>query len=369
MNGHKIDHNKFIEGGYYLARPSSKQIAPKEKTEVKNIVCSSCGESKPEVEFFTSNNTTLHKSGKYPYCKDCLRNQCLDTSGIFNIPLFQQVLKAIDRPFLYDILAISEAENPSNIIGVYLRNMALKKHRMKKWSDSVFEAPKKNISRTAKPKKKSDQFVLTNEIKEFFGGGYSDDEYEAMQRKYNFLRKNYQETTNMHIEALISYVRYKVKEEFAIADNNTSDAKVWSDLANKAATAAKINPSQLSKADLMGGLNTFSELSQAIEEAVDVIPILPQFKARPSDALDFNIWCYINYARDLQGLPLCKYEDVYAFYDRRKEDYVKQYGDPYGFFSQDNSENNRENIKRFIAKTDDFDDDISDEEEILDGTL
>ena len=97
----------------------------------------------------------------------------------------------------------------------------------------------------------------------------------------------------MHTEALLNYIRYRVKEELSTAKGNVKEAKEWGQLAKDAATAAKINPSQLSKADLSDGLSTFSELSQAVEREVDIIPILPRFKCRPNDALDFNIWCYI----------------------------------------------------------------------------
>jgi len=171
-----------------------------------------------------------------------------------------------------------------------------------------------------------------------------------VEESYASLKNNYKETTNLHTEALLNYIRYRVKEEISTALGNVKDAKDWGELANKAATSAKINPSQLSKADLSEGLSTFSELSQAIEKEIDIIPILPRFKFRPNDALDFNIWCYVNYMRDLAGLPPCQYQDVYAFYDRRKEDYVAQYGDPYGIFSDDTSEKNRDKIEIFIKE-------------------
>ena len=106
------------------------------------------------------------------------------------------------------------------------------------------------------------------------------------------------------------------------------------------------------KADLSDGLSTFSELSQAVEKEVDIIRILPKFKYRPNDALDFNIWCYINYSRELSGLPSVDYEDIYAFYDKKIEEYVEQYGDPYGIFEDDTSIKNRESIKKFIKDGD-----------------
>lgn len=125
----------------------------------------------------------------------------------------------------------------------------------------------------------------------------------------------------MHTEALLTYIRYRVKEEIATARDDMKSAKEWGQLAQKAAQDAKINPSQLSKSDLSDGLDTFGQLVRSVEQAVDIIPILPVFKERPQDKVDFTIWCYINYIRDLKGLPLAEYEDIYRFYDERKKEY------------------------------------------------
>jgi hypothetical protein len=135
------------------------------------------------------------------------------------------------------------------------------------------------------------------------------------------LKNNYQEKTAMHTEALLTYIRYRVKEEISTAKNDMKSAKEWGQLAQKAAQDAKINPSQLSKSDLSDGLDTFGQLVRTVEQAVDIIPILPKFKEKPQDKPDFTLWCYVNYVRDLKGLPLVPYQDIYKFYDQRKKDY------------------------------------------------
>jgi hypothetical protein len=134
----------------------------------------------------------------------------------------------------------------------------------------------------------------------------------------------------------------------ATAKKQVKEAKEWGALATKAAQDAKINPSQLTQADLQGGLNSFSEISLMAEQAVDIIKVLPEFKYRPIDAADFIIWCYINYERDAQGLPMVSYRDIWQFYDKRKKEYIDQYGDPYGIFTDDPTEENRKNIEKFI---------------------
>lgn len=185
--------------------------------------------------------------------------------------------------------------------------------------------------------------------------------YKKFWDKYDFLSKNYPDVTNLHTEALVTYVRFKVREELATLQGDVVEAEKWGNAATKAAEKAKINPSQLSKSDLQGGLNSFSELLMAVEQTVDVISILPQFKYSPKDAIDFNIYCYINYLRDLEGKPLCEYSDIYKFYDERKNEYISQNGDPYGIFKDDTTEINRKSIEKFITLPSDYNDNQNEE--------
>lgn len=322
------------------------------KPQVKEITCLSCGKTKKASDFYVSYSVYNAATGRVQYCKECCCNLSCDESGSINIDNFKKLLQKIDKPFLYDVLqsAYEEAKglNGNSVVGIYFKNInSLPQNRSFSWKDSIFESNNKSDEHQNTP---INDFTVTHEVIEKWGDGYQPEEYRAFERKYNLLKNNYTEKTNLHTEALLNYIRYRVKEEIATALNNVKEAKEWGELANKAATAAKINPSQLSKADLSEGLSTFSELSQAVEKEIDIIPILPKFKYRPNDALDFNIWCYVNYMRDLAGLPPCAYEDIYAFYDRRKQEYINQYGDPYGIFSNDTTEKNRENIKKFIKE-------------------
>ena len=55
-------------------------------------------------------------------------------------------------------------------------------------------------------------------------------------------------------------------------------------------------------------------------------------------------------------MPHCEYEDVYKFYDKKKEEFISQYGDPYGIFDEDPSKKIRENIQKFITLPKDYED-------------
>lgn len=327
-------------------------MAKKENTNI--YYCVGCGKTHPKGNFYVSYSPN-HANGRLFYCKDFIKKRAYNQiSGDVDIKRLKNILMQLDLPFIYETFEAALSNNINDPIGDYFRMLnSLPQNKGLTWESSVFEHEVSN--ETKKDSLSETEQVLSEisvkELEDKWGLGYSKDELYMFEKKYLMLKNNYNEKTAMHTEALYNYIRYRVKEEISTAEGNVGEAKAWGALASKAATDAKINPSQLSKADLTDGLSTFSELSQAVEKEVDIIRILPRFKYRPNDALDFNIWCYINYARDLAGLPACDYEDVYNFYDRRIEDYTQQYGDPYGIFKDDTTIKNRESIKKFI-KTD-----------------
>lgn len=277
--------------------------------------CLKCEKSKYMTDFFLS-NSDLHSDSRYPVCKVCLK-QNLDVEDVKSV---QDLLMQMNRPFLMDswISSIEESQRTNKEpFGMYLKNVNLN-FKTYTWKDSVFEIQHVKESVNIDSILKND---ITDELIEKWGIGYEKDEYLAFERKYNMLKNNYQEKTAMHTEALLTYIRYRVKEEISTAKNDMKSAKEWGQLAQKAAQDAKINPSQLSKSDLSDGLDTFGQLVRTVEQAVDIIPILPKFKEKPQDKPDFTLWCYVNYVRDLKGLPLVPYQDIYKFYDQRKKDY------------------------------------------------
>lgn len=338
--------------------------------------------------------------GRVPICKSCTIANSLNENGSVNEIELNKVLRQIDKPYYKDYLQAAYNQfrkeysyvddndiksHGKEILQFFFKNIAMRQTINKSYCDSEKEGFMFQNSNTAKSEKNKiknnfgdinsqaddskeilkteetivpndNDFEITQSIVELFGDGYSKTIYKKMYEKYEKLKMNYSIQTNLHQEALATYVRFKVQEEVATAKGDVADAQKWYSAAQDAADKAKLTPKQLTQADLQGGINSFSEIFKAVEQAVDVIPILPRFKYRPNDALDFNIWCYINYARDLQGLPQCSYEDVYKFYDKKKHEYLEQYGDPYGIFEDEPTEKNRPNVEKFITLPKDYED-------------
>ena len=370
--------------------PANKQKGEKE--------CSFCHEKKKLTDFYISKSPLFSVDERVPICKDCVISSSLNEDGTINDIELNKILKKIDRPYYKDLIesAISGFKNEHSyveddkvqyygkeILQRYFRLIAMRQDRDKSYEDSEkdnFIHPTSNTPKSTKEriaqkyaditdidekgnvvdkdnkKIKSDigDFEITDEIVELFGDGYSKSEYKKMYEKYEKLKLNYTLQTNLHQEALATYVRFKVKEELATAAGNVDEAKKWFDAAQNAANSGKLTPKALSAADLQKGMNSVSELIKAVEQATDVIKILPQFKYRPNDSPDFTIMCYVNYERELNGQPQVPYEEIYSFYDKKKKEYLEQNGDPYGIFDDDPSEKNRDTVKTFLKMPDDY---------------
>ena len=386
------------------------------KTSKKKI-CPICKKSKSiNAGFYKSTSPLYQEDGCVPICISCVKEDVTNADGTINKSKFKTMLQRLDKPLYWDDLESAYAQyrrehsyltddevtkQGKDIIGLYFKNIMLRQNRDKSFADSekdnfihvnsnttkseldrinkkysgdgdiVIDMYKDRINdKNTKPKSTSafqkkeepiilandDNFKVTHEIIDLFGEGYTTSMYKKMQEKYDKLKINYTLQTNIHQEALATYVRFKVQEELATARGDVTEAKKWYDAAQSSAQDAKLTPKQLTKADLDSGVTSMSELTKALEQAVDVIKILPRFKYRPNDAVDFNIWCYVNYERRLNGQPEVAYEDVYKFYDEKKKQYIEQNGDPYGIFSNDTTEKNRDTVKTFIKLPDDYDD-------------
>lgn len=290
----------------------------------KYLRCMSCDNEKiKETSFYNTKNKLYEKIGKLPICKACLKSMVNydDMESIYSI------LRQFDIKFDIEYWeAALESKNDTFARYMTMAN-SLVQFDGAGWKDSVFtkeELHEQTIVTEEIHVKSPNIFEVSDEVMDKWGFGYLPEEYRAFENKYSMLKNNYQEKTAMHTEALLTYIRYRVKEELATAKNDMKAAKDWGVLAQKAAQDAKINPSQLSKSDLSDGLDTFGQLVRSVEQAVDIIPILPVFKERPQDKVDFTIFCYINYIRDLKGLPLAEYEDVYKFYEARKKEFEER---------------------------------------------
>lgn len=295
-----------------------------------HIRCKCCNKIKPVKDFIVCHSPE-NKTGYSYICKSCCSMMSLDENGNFNKQKVYELLKIIDKPFINNIFEkVNTMMNSrktdmiaeTSKIAVYLSivNSMNGGYRNSGFINSEkIEEIKVEVESTNETKKQASDDI------DLWGEGWTSTEMSQLNRKFNLLLNNYPLRTEMHKEMLVKYCKYSLREELAIAQGNTNDAKYWGELAMKIATNAKINPSQLSASDLSDGMTCFSQLSAVVEKAQDIIPLLPQFVEEPKDRVDYTLWEYVNYARHLLGKPLCEYKDMYKFLQSRYESLKKRY--------------------------------------------
>lgn len=289
--------------------------------------CSKCNSLKKMTDFYKS-YSPLDSDERLRICKTCVQ-QMVD---IENIDSLKNILRMLDKPFIVNLW--ESALTSSSPIGEYFKLINMKDFRHFNWEDSIDEVQISNdnnaeINTHTQDERinfNSNNFIVTDEILDKWGSGYTLEEYHNFEKKYDRLIKNYGEKTALHTEGLLSYIRFRVKEEMATAKGLVKEAKEWGALASKAATDAKINVSQLSKSDISGGVDVLSQLFEAVETEVGIIPLLPRVLAQPYDDADLIIWAIINYYRRLEDKPKVPYRDIYSFYDEMLEEHFSSKG-------------------------------------------
>ncbi len=306
----------------------------KDSNEKTYKPCSSCGTSKTLDQFYVSTNP-IDSHRRVSICKKCV----IDNVDVNRIESVKDMLLQLNKPFLqhqWDS-SVTEGQNRNkNPWGMYIKSIYLN-YRDLTWKDSedtVYQNKnnKDHLIPSTSPTTDDTQRKLNvsydlSQLKSKYGYGYPDDEYYLFEDKYQQLKTSFQLLTTMHEEYFREFCVNKVKETLAKAKGNFKEAKEWAAMVKDVAEAGKLKPSQMSKADLSGGLDTFGQLARMVEENYEIMPLLPHFTEQPKDKVDVTLWCFINYVRDLKGLPECEYKEIYAFYDKKKQDYESQMSD------------------------------------------
>lgn len=331
------------------AGSSNKKMVIKETKPKKP--CVTCGDPKYLTEYYLSESPLHANDGKIPYCK-----QCLSLMFDSNNPQesLMDILKKIDKPFFYHIYETSLLESPDNVFGKYMKNIVMPQHRSRgyTWESSIFKPSdnseeKESLKINSTDDNKSNSNLNTEEqsenITDKWGDGYTSEEYRLFEKKWKKLIDNYGEKTSLHTEGLITYIRFRVREEIATSKGLIKDAKDWASLASTAAKDAKLNVSQLSKSDISGGVELMSQLYEAVESEVGIIPLLPKLLDQPYDDADMVIWSIINYTRRLEDKPAVPYRDIWNFYDEMLQEHFTQLN-----FNKDQIKEFKENRKNIF---------------------
>lgn len=343
------DGKKIIK--YLIEKKSenSKDSRPYTAFPEKYIFCRKCGGFKHERNFYTSMDKT--ENGYLNVCKDCLKKMvddfyekyknleyvlllmCLYTNCIFNQEIAQLAIKNlqikdddINMLYTYYRIELSQYNNKYNIPAERLtfEHSNFSGNIFKFVGDNDFVPvaffEEQNVDLIERSKKKQ------NEIVKKWGPGFTPEEYDRMEALFNELSKFKSKKNIIQTNALVEYVRLKVKLDGAIGKGELSEIEKWQKLTDSAAKNAGIKLDQLTAEDFGEGVDSWTTLVELVEEYDSVIPIMPKMKKMPYDDIDFIIWEVVNYCRRLMELPEINYEDVWKYIDERFVSEMKRRG-------------------------------------------
>lgn len=332
------------------------------------IRCRRCGGYKIDTYFYES--TEKNASGHLEFCKDCLQEMtdefyqkykdleqtlllmCLYTNFIYHQEIADMSMKN---------LRLNE-EEPKKIYTYYRVEYMYKmnasayvptEHTFEhsnfegnifKFVDVLETTPvcyfdSQNVDTVEQKQKKS------TAMKKKWGAGFKVEEYEKMEELFEELSKFKSKKNIIQTNALIEYVRLKVKLDEAIGKGDLKDIEKWQKMTDAAAKNAGIKLDQLTAEDFGEGLDSWTGLVEMVEEYNSVIPQMPKVKKMPYDDIDFIIWQVVNYCRRLVELPEVDYEDIWKFIDERFIEEMKRRG-----FSSDQIEKERKDRKAIFKE-------------------
>ena len=184
------------------------QHTPKKKgikTTKDKFTCFYCGKEYVETNYYNSNSEFYSNIEKIPYCKQCIEkfyqqfyekytnDGCLTPER----KAVQRVCMAFDiyyKDSVFDSAMNKIKESGINIspMGQYMRVIQLSQYNQKKetYENTIYEAEKESFVMAA-ISNASNEIDVDQKIKDFFGNGFTNEDYD-------YLNKEYQDWTARH---------------------------------------------------------------------------------------------------------------------------------------------------------------------------
>lgn len=160
--------------------------------------CLYCGNEYIETSYYNSNSKLYSNSGKIPFCKQCIERfyqHYFDKYSDEGCPTPER--KAVRRLcMVFDIYYKEDVFNSAirkskeglidiSVMGQYMKIIQLSQYNRKKetYENTVADEEKSGLANSPvidKPKKSK----IDEETKQFFGMGFSDNDYEFLKREY-----------------------------------------------------------------------------------------------------------------------------------------------------------------------------------------
>lgn len=159
--------------------------------------CFYCGKEYVETNYYKSNSNFYNNIGKVPFCKQCIGRfyeyYCEKYTNEGCLTPERNAVKRLCMAFdiYFNDKAFNDAVNDAkrrkkNIspLGAYINMIQLSQYKGKSYEDTIYEEEQESFAESATTKVSDDRKADEKTI-QFFGAGFTDEDYEFLQREYN----------------------------------------------------------------------------------------------------------------------------------------------------------------------------------------
>lgn len=239
------------------------------KTTKAKYTCFYCGKEYVDTNFYNSNSEFYSNIGKIPYCKQCIEKFYQQFYEKYtNEGYLTPEKKAVQRLcMIFDIYYSENVYNSAinsatkreiNIspMGSYMKMIQLQQHKNKSYENTIYEAEQENFA-MASISKISGETTVDQQTIDFFGSGFTDEDYQYLKREYDDWTARHECNTKAQEEVFkrICFKQLEILKATRRGDDTKHLDATFRDLLD----TAKLQPKQNS-GDAMSDAQTFGTL-------------------------------------------------------------------------------------------------------------
>lgn len=168
-----------------------------EKMTKEKYTCFYCGKEYVDTNFYKSYSTFYKNIGKIPYCRQCIEkfyqqyfekytnDGCL-TPEKKAVQRLCMILDIYYKDDIYNTATESAKRRETNIspMSAYIRMIQLIQYKNKTYENTIYEAEQENFAMSF-ISDSSGEITVGQETIDFFGSGFTDEDYKFLKREYD----------------------------------------------------------------------------------------------------------------------------------------------------------------------------------------
>lgn len=167
------------------------------RTKKEKYICFYCGNEYVETNYYKSNSNFFNNIGKIPYCKQCIEKfyqhyyEKYTNEGCLTPEknAVKRLCAAFDiyyKEDAYNAAIDSAKKREMNItpMGAYMKMIQLSQYKGKSYDTTISDEEKEDFVASVSSGI-SDSRNVDEKTIQFFGAGFTDEDYEFLQREYN----------------------------------------------------------------------------------------------------------------------------------------------------------------------------------------